>query len=74
MVISIDNHKIYHLDSHLKEDVVEERQCNIRNISASLAKLVEIVYDGFTTFCPLTDFHNWDIVEARGVPNCGNRY
>ncbi|MCH80505.1 Ulp1 protease family carboxy-terminal domain protein [Trifolium medium] len=72
MVISTENRKIYHLDTHLREDFVEERQQTIRNICSALAKIVDIVYDGFVTFCALADFDCWDIVEARGVPNCGN--
>ncbi|KAK2449872.1 hypothetical protein QL285_009027 [Trifolium repens] len=41
-------------------------------MSQAIVKLVNLVYDGFINFCGLADFQLWDIVEARGVPNCGN--
>jgi Ulp1 family protease len=32
MVVSMDTQKIYHLDSHFKEEALEERRFTIRNI------------------------------------------
>ncbi|RHN38519.1 putative Ulp1 protease family catalytic domain-containing protein [Medicago truncatula] len=71
MVISIDDSKIYQLDSHLTVDVREGRRKTIRDIGAALAKLIEIVYDGCMSFCALPDFQYWDIELATGIPNCG---
>lgn len=72
MVVSTDTQKIYHLDSHFKEEALEERRFTIRNIAAALSKLVDKVYEGNISFCTMTDFHYWDIDNATGIPNYGN--
>ncbi|KAL5058148.1 hypothetical protein RYX36_029752 [Vicia faba] len=71
MVISLDDQKIYHLDSHLNEEMEAERRCIIINIGAMLNKLVEMVYQSSFSLHVITDFEYWDIFEARGIPNYG---
>jgi hypothetical protein len=48
--------------------------CSPIDQATTLAKIVEVVYEGFISFTLLADFQYWDIVPAMGIPNCGNRY
>lgn len=38
-----------------------------------LSRLVDLIYIKTLLVAGLTDFDAWEITEARGVPNCGNR-
>ncbi|WJX78345.1 hypothetical protein P8452_61577 [Trifolium repens] len=67
----VEERKICHLDSYLVEDKVDARQ-QIRKIARALSNLILEIYNSNMHFCLLPDFGHWNIVEPRGVPNCGN--
>ncbi|WJX55904.1 hypothetical protein P8452_41621 [Trifolium repens] len=72
MVVHIEERKIYHLDSHLLVDKIDSRHQKIKKIAKALSHLLLIIYNMEVPFCFLPDFDHWDIVEPRGVPNCGH--
>ncbi|KAK2429542.1 hypothetical protein QL285_027971 [Trifolium repens] len=73
MVVHVEERKIYHLDSHLLLDKIDSRHQMMKKIAKILSLLVLSIYNLEVPFCLLPDFEDWDIVEPRGVPNCGHR-
>ncbi|KAK2425178.1 ubiquitin-specific protease ESD4 [Trifolium repens] len=72
MVVHVEERKIYHLDSHLLLDKIDSRHQMMKKIAKILSLLVLSIYNLEVPFCLLPDFEDWDIVEPRGVPNCGH--
>ncbi|WJX68066.1 hypothetical protein P8452_52475 [Trifolium repens] len=72
MVIHIEERKIYHLDSFLVAGQIEGRRQQIRKIASVISHMLLLIYNMEMTFCSLPDFEQWDIIEPRGIPNCGH--
>ncbi|WJX10126.1 hypothetical protein P8452_00884 [Trifolium repens] len=72
MVIHIEERKVYHLDSHLVAEKVGERHRKMKKIAGVMSDLLLTIYNCDVGICLLPDFNNWEIVEPRGVPNCGH--
>ncbi|WJX74511.1 hypothetical protein P8452_58157 [Trifolium repens] len=72
MVIHIEERKIYHLDSYLVVGQIDGRRQQIRKIAAVMSNMLLLIYNTEISFCSLPDFEQWEIVEPRGIPNCGH--
>lgn len=72
MVVAVEDRKLYLLDSHLVATKVDERHRLLKKIAGVLSLMVLSIYEAEVPFCLFPDFDFWDIVEPRGVPNCGH--
>ncbi|KAK2368808.1 ubiquitin-specific protease ESD4 [Trifolium repens] len=72
MVISMQLHTIYHLDSHCGIGDVKPRRVTISVIARTLEEMVTSGFYGTTFYCRALEFKEWPIEEAHGIPNCGH--
>ncbi|KAH1257661.1 hypothetical protein GmHk_03G007588 [Glycine max] len=72
MVIDMHEKKHFHLDCDLTSETAYDRKDTIKIMTNVMLSVLEIV---FATQDLVIGFHQmdcWDIVEARGIPNCGS--
>ncbi|KAJ1376164.1 Papain-like cysteine peptidase superfamily [Sesbania bispinosa] len=69
MVVSIDQQVIYHLDSHLNEDVVHRRHATMRKIGDFISQIVATNYYPPRIEDALMNLAEWEIMKAPGLPN-----
>ncbi|KAK2353508.1 ubiquitin-specific protease ESD4 [Trifolium repens] len=72
MVISMQLQTIYHLDSYCGIGDVKPRRATISIISRTLERMVSAALYGTTFLGRSTEFNEWPIEEAHGIPNCGH--
>ncbi|KAK2351781.1 ubiquitin-specific protease ESD4 [Trifolium repens] len=72
MVISMQLQTIYHLDSFCGIGDVKPRRATISIISNTLQQMVSSGFYGTTFLGRSTEFNEWPIEEAHGIPNCGH--
>ncbi|KAJ1406489.1 Ulp1 protease family, C-terminal catalytic domain [Sesbania bispinosa] len=73
MVISVDQHIIYHLDSHLNEADVDRRHATMRTIGDFISKIVATNYYPPSFGDVYMNLSDWEIMEALGMLNTGQR-
>ncbi|XP_057428455.1 uncharacterized protein LOC130721877 isoform X2 [Lotus japonicus] len=71
MVISIVDYAIYYFDSHLNVDDVPIRCASMRTMCDTLMQMMSTSggYVEMDFFRKMSDFHSWQLKEARGIPN-----
>ncbi|KAL5133699.1 hypothetical protein HKD37_03G006989 [Glycine soja] len=74
MVISIDDTKFYHLDSHMTHESLEDRKQVIRTMGCIMSCVLAIVFYTLHITWGIQDMDHWDILQPRGIPNCECRY
>ncbi|WJX51926.1 hypothetical protein P8452_38082 [Trifolium repens] len=72
MVISMQLQTIYHLNSYCGIGDVKPRRATISIISRTLECMVSAALYGTTFLGRSTEFNEWPIEEAHGIPNCGH--
>ncbi|GAU39713.1 hypothetical protein TSUD_275070 [Trifolium subterraneum] len=72
MVIKLDEKKVYHLDTNLMTHKVEPRRKIISRVCDAVSQIALSLYDGEVPYCAFPQFDEWDIVEPRGIPQCGH--
>ncbi|KAL2965990.1 hypothetical protein AAZX31_16G092400 [Glycine max] len=72
MVIDINDRKIYHLDCDLTSETAYERKDSIKIMANVMLSVLEIVFPTQEFVIGFDGMDCWDIVEARGIPNCGS--
>ncbi|KAJ1380979.1 Papain-like cysteine peptidase superfamily [Sesbania bispinosa] len=71
-VVVVKEHRVYLLDSNLNVPDIEPRKETIRTVTEQLSLMVNSEYypPNFVNGYP--NLATWDILEARGIPICGN--
>ncbi|AES95273.1 putative Ulp1 protease family catalytic domain-containing protein [Medicago truncatula] len=71
MVVSLKDETVYQLDSYLRAEDIESRRATIKTLAEVMSQMVNSSYFATVFMGCKLDFQNWDIKEARGIPNCG---
>ncbi|MCH80487.1 Ulp1 protease family carboxy-terminal domain protein [Trifolium medium] len=72
MVINTEYRKVYHLDTYMVESAIAMRHAKMHSIAEALSLITLSIFDGDVPCCTYPDFHQWEIVEPRGIPNYGH--
>ncbi|KAG5020252.1 hypothetical protein JHK87_016107 [Glycine soja] len=73
MVIDMNDRNIYHLDCDLTSQTAYQRKDAIKIMANVMLSVLEIVFPTQEFVIGFDGMDCWDIIEARGIPNCGSR-
>ncbi|KAL5147051.1 hypothetical protein HKD37_06G016809 [Glycine soja] len=72
MVIDMNDRNIYHLDCDLTSQTAYQRKDAIKIMANVMLSVLEIVFPTQEFVIGFDGMDCWDIIEARGIPNCGS--
>ncbi|KAG5127046.1 hypothetical protein JHK82_027881 [Glycine max] len=72
MVIDMNDRNIYHLDCDLTSQTAYQRKDTIKIMANVMLSVLEIVFPTQEFIIGFDGMDCWDIIEARGIPNCGS--
>ncbi|KAH1228990.1 hypothetical protein GmHk_10G028861 [Glycine max] len=72
MVIDMNDRNIYHLDCDLTSQTAYQRKDTIKIMANVMLSVLEIVFPTQEFVIGFDGMDCWDIIEARGIPNCGS--
>ncbi|KAG4969339.1 hypothetical protein JHK82_035022 [Glycine max] len=72
MVIDMNDRNIYHLDCDLTSQAAYQRKDTIKIMANVMLSVLEIVFPTQEFVIGFDGMDCWDIIEARGIPNCGS--
>ncbi|XP_057427821.1 uncharacterized protein LOC130721103 isoform X2 [Lotus japonicus] len=71
MVIPVDEHIIYHFDSHLNVEDIHARQGTLKTLCEVLMEIIGSKDYQSDLLEGIMDFKSWQLKEPRGIPNTG---